>query len=67
MKFLILLGYCLCLLSCGVKGDPVPPKDPVHLGAGKPEISPTSTKNIKIKKNFEYDEEGEKNARKKRQ
>ena len=32
----IILGVFLAQVSCGVRGDPVPPQDPVELGRGQP-------------------------------
>lgn len=35
MKLSLLL-FCFILLGCGVKGDPLPPIEPPHLGRGQP-------------------------------
>ena len=33
---LVILYVCLCILGCGVKGDPIPPDTPPQLGRGQP-------------------------------
>lgn len=41
--FLLLAAYSL---SCGVKGDPVPPGTPAELGRGRPQTKPLKTLQI---------------------
>lgn len=58
-----LIGFC----GCGVKGDPMPPEKPAHIGQGNPNYR-RATKGIKLEKLYpeeneelenEGDEEGE--------
>lgn len=63
LKNILMLGFSLPVLwGCGVKGDPVPPTKPPHLGRGQPtfkdavkEIEPTPI-NTAPRKEEEEDE-----------
>lgn len=55
MKTLLLL-ITLCVLGCGVKGDPLPPLTPPGLGRGKPTFKKAS-KNIDIKETDIFESE----------
>lgn len=46
-RFLILVA-CYISVACGVKGDPLPPLEPVELGRGRP-VFKGATKDIDLK------------------
>lgn len=43
-KKIILLGLTIVIAGCGVKGRPVPPKNPPPLGRGEPTLKETTKK-----------------------
>lgn len=64
MRVVFLSFISLCLLGCGVKGDPLPPEDAPTLGRGTPTYS-RAVDDLQVDKQvIEKDpEEGEQNGR----
>jgi hypothetical protein len=60
VKLSVLCALGLFLLSCGIKGDPLPPLTPPELGRGQPSFKKASEEiNFPDDVELQEDEEGE--------
>ncbi len=60
MKYLIqvfLALYLLLNLSCGVKGNPLPPLEPPSIGRGKPSLAKPAEQRRSLNKNKDWEAE----------
>ena len=60
MRFSLVISSAGSLLSCGVKGDPLPPERPAELGRGRPTYK-RATEGLQIKPLHSTPQEEEEN------